>query len=400
MYKNKLLSICKNRHYYERYVKFIEYRINNPIDTRRYYTEKHHILPSSLFPEYKKEKWNIVVLSGREHFLVHYLLAKLTNHNSMWFAFNQMKRVASNRFNSVLYEMHRKTISNLISKTNTGRVRSKEQRKILSETHSGFIVCRNKKGEIERVSVNDERYLKGELTHHRTGSKHKKETIEKMKRNNYYTGKVLCHNIKTGKQDCFLENEIPDGWKRGPSKKAKEKNSESVSKLKWYTNLETNECIRVSSTKELPKNGKWVRKRFFENNKGFEVANKMINVVNLKERVCEKINPEFLKEYHAPESGLSTKNTFVIVYNNKIYTSFTSFEKDNNTGLNRKELLENGKIKKPHFNNTPEIKKFRSMFKGKRVFEIGILVYNLIEFDYEEHKRKVIYGRKRFGRNV
>jgi len=38
--------------------------------------ERHHILPRSLFPEYKNDKKNLVILTFREHFICHVLLWK------------------------------------------------------------------------------------------------------------------------------------------------------------------------------------------------------------------------------------------------------------------------------------------------------------------------------------
>jgi hypothetical protein len=50
------------------------------------YIERHHILPKSLFPQYKKDKWNIVSLSAKDHFLAHYYLHKaLPNEPNMTF---------------------------------------------------------------------------------------------------------------------------------------------------------------------------------------------------------------------------------------------------------------------------------------------------------------------------
>ena len=43
------------------------------------YYERHHILPASLFPEYKDlkdNKWNSVLLTAREHFICHILIWK------------------------------------------------------------------------------------------------------------------------------------------------------------------------------------------------------------------------------------------------------------------------------------------------------------------------------------
>jgi hypothetical protein len=42
------------------------------------YYESHHNLPKSLFPEFKKEKWNIVLLTASEHFRCHQLLIEMT----------------------------------------------------------------------------------------------------------------------------------------------------------------------------------------------------------------------------------------------------------------------------------------------------------------------------------
>ena len=50
------------------------------------YYEAHHILPKSLFPAWKKRKSNIVLLTAREHFFVHQLLAKIYPHSNMIFA--------------------------------------------------------------------------------------------------------------------------------------------------------------------------------------------------------------------------------------------------------------------------------------------------------------------------
>ena len=41
------------------------------------YYEKHHILPESLFPNWKKRKSNLVLLTAREHFFCHKLLIKI-----------------------------------------------------------------------------------------------------------------------------------------------------------------------------------------------------------------------------------------------------------------------------------------------------------------------------------
>lgn len=54
-------------------------------DDNYIYYERHHILPKSIYPEYKsiyKFKWNIVLLTLREHFLCHHLLTKMFSEKS------------------------------------------------------------------------------------------------------------------------------------------------------------------------------------------------------------------------------------------------------------------------------------------------------------------------------
>lgn len=60
-------------------------------------TEHHHILPQSLFPEYKsltKHNWNGVHLTAREHFICHWLLTKMVTSKKhkyqTWNAFSCM----------------------------------------------------------------------------------------------------------------------------------------------------------------------------------------------------------------------------------------------------------------------------------------------------------------------
>lgn len=58
--------------------------------------ELHHILPKSIFPEYKKlsqHKWNGVYLTPREHFICHWMLTNMTsstNKAKMVYALNKM----------------------------------------------------------------------------------------------------------------------------------------------------------------------------------------------------------------------------------------------------------------------------------------------------------------------
>lgn len=54
-------------------------RIKLKISDENYeYFENHHIKPRSLFPEFSKDKENLVLLTAKEHFICHLLLCKFT----------------------------------------------------------------------------------------------------------------------------------------------------------------------------------------------------------------------------------------------------------------------------------------------------------------------------------
>jgi hypothetical protein len=60
-------NVINSIEYLNRYINFIiDYQLNES----DIYTEKHHILPRSTFPEYEKESWNIVELSYEDHRLI------------------------------------------------------------------------------------------------------------------------------------------------------------------------------------------------------------------------------------------------------------------------------------------------------------------------------------------
>ena len=114
--------------YKKLYQKIIDNRKVNNITG---YTEKHHIIPKSLGGTNDQD--NLVRLTAREHFICHYLLAKMYPKESfewykMQYAFNMMK-VSSccnqRYFNARLYEALRKdfalTVSMNTSKTQQGK---------------------------------------------------------------------------------------------------------------------------------------------------------------------------------------------------------------------------------------------------------------------------------------
>ena len=104
-----------NKKYLKRYIKFLYFFNKENINYDSSIMHKHHILPVSLFNEFKNEKWNIIKLSFREHYIAHYLLAKIFG-GKMWYAFNNMNSHYK-KINSKLYEKGIKELSIISSET-------------------------------------------------------------------------------------------------------------------------------------------------------------------------------------------------------------------------------------------------------------------------------------------
>lgn len=88
--KSKLKDPNEIELWYSRYIRLIQYSKNIEFDS---HTHKHHILPASLFPEFSKNKENILILSYRLHFIAHYILMKMTKTFEMKSAFHLMATV-------------------------------------------------------------------------------------------------------------------------------------------------------------------------------------------------------------------------------------------------------------------------------------------------------------------
>ncbi len=87
------------------------------------YYERHHIIPKTCGGDNSKS--NLVLLTGREHYLCHYLLTKFAQkdqNNKMVHAFNMMCNCNTSEYsNSVLYEKNRIRRSEILSIKNTGK---------------------------------------------------------------------------------------------------------------------------------------------------------------------------------------------------------------------------------------------------------------------------------------
>ena len=136
------------------------------------YTESHHIIPKCLGGT--NDKSNLVRLSGREHFVCHLLLTKMTTgkeKGKMVFALNSMM----NRYNNTMdryvpssrvYEFLRRQLSEAhkqlgrtvehkaaISLAHTGKIVSKETRNKMSESSKNNIAGAAVKGSVRSEST-------------------------------------------------------------------------------------------------------------------------------------------------------------------------------------------------------------------------------------------------------
>jgi hypothetical protein len=108
------------------------------------YYERHHILPRSVFPMYadlRLNKWNSVLLTAKEHFIVHALLVRMTSGVSkikLAWALNMMCTTRSNiKFkSSLLYVKNKETLK----KTEESRLKTVGERNgFYGKTHSDEI---------------------------------------------------------------------------------------------------------------------------------------------------------------------------------------------------------------------------------------------------------------------
>ncbi|UIW11552.1 MAG: hypothetical protein [Enterobacter phage ENC7] len=116
------------------YNELINNRKTNPVVGT---VEVHHIVPKSMGGD--DSEGNLVALSPREHFVAHYLLAKIHNNKSMWCAYWFMCNTRDVKITSRQYDIARKISSELLKgNTNTlGHTLSESHRKKIGDSVRG-----------------------------------------------------------------------------------------------------------------------------------------------------------------------------------------------------------------------------------------------------------------------
>jgi hypothetical protein len=136
----KHLTIFLGNKYTRWYYAIVEKRLAQPVFGC--YTENHHIIPESFYKRRTRNGprgWldgdpdapeNKVDLTGREHFICHWLLTKMTTglaNEACWYALNGMKRKNkrqkrySTKITSRVYAIAKKVSTRIHSKRMTGR---------------------------------------------------------------------------------------------------------------------------------------------------------------------------------------------------------------------------------------------------------------------------------------
>lgn len=132
------------------YDQLISFRQKNPVTG---YTEKHHIKMSSMGGS--DDPSNLVVLSGREHWIAHLLLHKIHRNQQTTFACHMMAMKCEERGipqikNSRMYEAIRKEVA---------KYTSKRMKKMLGSKNSQFgtmWICNIDLRENKKISKKDE----------------------------------------------------------------------------------------------------------------------------------------------------------------------------------------------------------------------------------------------------
>ena len=202
------------------------------------YTETHHIIPKCLGGT--NDKWNLVILTAREHFFSHLLLCKIYPDNTklrfaLWNMCN-VKRDYQKRYkvNSRLYNQIREDYSKSVSGINNpcfGRKLTDEQKSNLSKSRIGKYYG-EKNSFYGKKHTNE---TKEKLRKKSSEKKHTNETKEKM--SEVHKNKLWYFNDEGKHLRTFPDDPriIEEGWKKGRvggielSKLANEKRKEKYS---------------------------------------------------------------------------------------------------------------------------------------------------------------------------
>ncbi len=238
------------------------------------YYERHHILPKSLFPLWKKRRTNIVLLTAREHFFCHQLLSKIYPSKEMSYALvaftvrpNSDYKISSREYEQlkIMHSNLRKGINNW---TPESRSKAKE-----TKIKNGTLHKSPSKDHKDKISNTLKRkYASKEIKTHNEGHSLNESTKEKISttlKTKYESGEIKVWNKgqscpssqKFGKdngmfgktfwtngKDNIVSECCPEGYWKGITKKInketeekrKKKISEAGKGKHWFNNGKEN----------------------------------------------------------------------------------------------------------------------------------------------------------------
>jgi hypothetical protein len=169
------------------------------------YIEKHHVIPVCLGGTDDKD--NLVFLTAKEHFLAHLLLAKAyPQEDSLVVACQAMTMIGGNtqRVSGRLFEKIRKRYADIVSERMSGKSKSKEHKKNLSDSLKGRMAPHqrghnnvSKRPEVaKKISESNKGKSKGPC------SEEKKEKISKA--NKGHRGLVGNENPTNWRVSCIF----------------------------------------------------------------------------------------------------------------------------------------------------------------------------------------------------
>ena len=175
------------------------------------YTENHHWYPKSVYPEYATADWNIVCLTAKEHYIVHYLLHKMRpDCRKMSYAFwcmSAMDPASGKRHvpNGRSFEVARKALTD----AQTGRTHSEATKSKMSAAHKGKTLSDEHKAKLSKSKSGENNPHYGKTLSDATKSKMSKA---KSGANNHKARitNVYCH--KSG--ELIAEGVILRAWCR------------------------------------------------------------------------------------------------------------------------------------------------------------------------------------------
>lgn len=223
------------------------------------YTEKHHIYPASICPDKSTQKDNIVSVTAREHFILHWLLTKAVKDQEhklkMLYAFS-MFTTRKHKLTSKQYEIAKRSCSERMKI----KWQDPEYRKKMSTVSKRAAIGRNvpkmlkerNDGSYEKYCESISKGIKGKP----------KSALHKEHLSSFLTGRTWIEKDGIYKHVTETQEFIADGWKiKAPSrvsgytwinKEGKNKrvpNPEQYYNMGWEPGKAKNEKYSESSKK-------------------------------------------------------------------------------------------------------------------------------------------------------